>query len=84
MGILNAAWTDEQSCRQGKETEHNWMPREQSVIELRGMLKATLPADVRAALPPCVKSLSDGFIKAVSRLPFMLRRRDRTDLLRRL
>lgn len=45
---------------QGRETEHNWAAREQSIIQVRGMLKG----DVHQRFPDVfLASLKDGFLQ---------------------
>ncbi|KDN53299.1 hypothetical protein K437DRAFT_271807 [Tilletiaria anomala UBC 951] len=48
---------------EGKETEQNWLAREHSIIQFRGLLNHELPEDARKLLPSCIKTHQDGIIK---------------------
>jgi CLIP-associating protein 1/2 len=57
---------------EGKETEHNWSPREQAILRVRGMLKGEVHLRYLDVFLGCLK---DGFmsssLKTVSVLPLV-------------
>lgn len=53
---------------EGKETEHNWMPRDKSVLKVRRLLKGNAPADYHTAFMVGIKSLIDGVLKVANSL----------------
>nr|XP_018264986.1 uncharacterized protein I303_03168 [Kwoniella dejecticola CBS 10117]OBR87144.1 hypothetical protein I303_03168 [Kwoniella dejecticola CBS 10117] len=55
---------------EGKETEHNWLPREKSVIRIRGMLKGGVWAKFSEAF---IQGLKSGILEGVSRTIVSLR-----------
>ncbi|EKG14228.1 Armadillo-like helical [Macrophomina phaseolina MS6] len=52
----------------GRETEHNWLPREKSILKIRRMLKGNAPKDHEAAFVAGVLSLRDGILKVCNSL----------------
>ncbi|KFY27314.1 hypothetical protein V493_03571, partial [Pseudogymnoascus sp. VKM F-4281 (FW-2241)] len=52
----------------GKESEHNWLKREQSCAKLRKLNAGNAPADFHDAWLMGVKGLLDGILKAVNSL----------------
>ncbi|KAK7705428.1 suppressor of tub2 mutation [Botryosphaeria dothidea] len=52
----------------GRETEHNWLPREKSILKIRRMLKGNAPKDHEAAFVAGVLSLRDGMLKVCNSL----------------
>ncbi|KAL1955565.1 hypothetical protein VTO42DRAFT_8444 [Malbranchea cinnamomea] len=53
---------------EGKESEHNWIPREKSVIKLRRITKGNAPHDYQHVFLSHIKTLLDGILKAVNSL----------------
>lgn len=53
---------------EGKESEHNWMPRDKSVLKLRRLLKGNAPQEFQPALVAGFKTLLDGIIKVSTSL----------------
>lgn len=53
---------------EGKETEHNWMPRDKSVLKIRRLLKGNAPTEYHHAFMVGVKSLMDGILKVANTL----------------
>ncbi|KAL6881251.1 ARM repeat-containing protein [Trichoderma novae-zelandiae] len=53
---------------EGKESEHNWMKREQSIVTLRRLVAGNAPADFLDTFIVGLKALLDGIIKAVNSL----------------
>ncbi|UKZ60176.1 uncharacterized protein TrAtP1_001461 [Trichoderma atroviride] len=53
---------------EGKESEQNWMKREQSVVTLRRLVAGNAPADLLDTFAAGLKVLLDGIIKAASSL----------------
>ncbi|PHH71361.1 hypothetical protein CDD82_6553 [Ophiocordyceps australis] len=52
----------------GKETEQNWMKREQSMTALRRLLAGNAPSDLHDALVASLRGMLDGIIKAATSL----------------
>ncbi|PHH71498.1 hypothetical protein CDD80_5233 [Ophiocordyceps camponoti-rufipedis] len=52
----------------GKETEQNWMKREQSMSTLRKLMAGNAPADFADAFLTGLRAMLDGIIKAVNSL----------------
>ncbi|OTA05047.1 hypothetical protein A9Z42_0056680 [Trichoderma parareesei] len=52
----------------GKESEHNWMKREQSIVTLRRLVAGNAPADFQDTFIVGLKALLDGIIKAINSL----------------
>src|SRR5687767_12556220 len=48
------------SCKQGKETEHNWNRREKAILRVRGMIKGDVHLRYMDAFMACLK---DSFIQ---------------------
>ncbi|KAF8312831.1 ARM repeat-containing protein [Clavulina sp. PMI_390] len=57
---------------EGKETEHNWGPREAAIIRIRGMLKGSNPAHARY-LDTFVQGLKSGIMEGSLRTVISLR-----------
>ncbi|KAK1252905.1 hypothetical protein MKX08_004092 [Trichoderma sp. CBMAI-0020] len=53
---------------EGKESEQNWMKREQSIVTLRRLVAGNAPADFLDTFAAGLKVLLDGIIKAASSL----------------
>ncbi|KAL7950135.1 clasp N terminal domain-containing protein [Trichoderma barbatum] len=53
---------------EGKESEHNWMKREQGVVTLRRLVAGNGPADFLDTFTAGLKALLDGILKAVNSL----------------
>ena len=53
---------------EGKETEHNWMPRDKAVLKLRRFLKGNAPTEYHHAFMAGIKSLMDGVLKVANTL----------------
>jgi CLIP-associating protein 1/2 len=53
---------------EGKESEQNWLKREQSCMKLRKLNAGNAPADFRDAWLAGIKGLLDGILKAVNSL----------------
>lgn len=65
---LTDAFRDMQPHFEGKETEHNWMPRDKSTLKVRRLLKGNAPSEYHNAFMAGIKSLMDGFIKVANSL----------------
>ncbi|KOS18032.1 Protein STU1 [Escovopsis weberi] len=52
----------------GKESEHNWLKREQSIITLRRLLVGNAPADYQDTFITGLRALLDGITKAINSL----------------
>lgn len=50
---------------QGKETEHNWAPREKAILRVRGMLKGDVYERFTETFLSNLKPFVDASIKAV-------------------
>ncbi|KAK5998687.1 Protein stu-1 [Cladobotryum mycophilum] len=53
---------------EGKESEHNWLKREQSIITLRRLLVGNSPADFHDTFITGLRSILDGITKAITSL----------------
>ena len=53
---------------EGKETEHNWMPRDKAVLKIRRMLMGNSPTEYHHAFMAGIKSLIDGILKVANTL----------------
>jgi CLIP-associating protein 1/2 len=53
---------------EGKETEHNWMPRDKAVLKIRRLLKGNAPTEYHHAFMAGIKSLIDGILKVANTL----------------
>jgi CLIP-associating protein 1/2 len=53
---------------EGKESEQNWLKREQSCTKIRRLNAGNAPSDYREAFIAGIKSLLDGILKAVNSL----------------
>lgn len=53
---------------EGRETEHNWLPREKSVLKIRRMLKGNAPTEHESVFIAGVLSLRDGILKVANSL----------------
>ncbi|PTB70779.1 ARM repeat-containing protein [Trichoderma citrinoviride] len=53
---------------EGKESEHNWMKREQSIVTLRRLVAGNAPAEFTDTFIVGLKGLLDGIIKAINSL----------------
>lgn len=56
---------------EGKETEHNWTPREKAVVRIRGMLRGDAHKDYHDAF---LAGLKSGVFEGVSRTVSLLLR----------
>jgi CLIP-associating protein 1/2 len=52
----------------GKETEHNWLKREESITKLRKLIAGNVPSDYPDKFIDGCKALLDGIIKAITSL----------------
>ncbi|CAD6911776.1 unnamed protein product [Tilletia controversa] len=50
---------------EGRETEHNWLSREQSVLKIRGMLKTGAHVKYRPVFVEGIKTMNEGILKAL-------------------
>jgi CLIP-associating protein 1/2 len=53
---------------EGKETEHNWMPRDKAVLKIRRLLMGNSPTEYHQAFMAGIKSLIDGILKVANTL----------------
>ena len=53
---------------EGRESEHNWMPRDKSVTKLRRLIAGNAPQDFHAVFVAGTKSLMDGILKVANSL----------------
>ncbi|KAL0264909.1 suppressor of tub2 mutation [Diplodia seriata] len=53
---------------EGRESEHNWLPREKAVLKMRRMLKGNAPTDHESVFIAGVLSLRDGILKVANSL----------------
>ena len=53
---------------EGKETEHNWMPRDKAVLKIRRLLMGNSPTEYHHAFMAGIKSLIDGILKVANTL----------------
>ncbi|KAK0658382.1 Protein STU1 [Lasiodiplodia hormozganensis] len=53
---------------EGRETEHNWLPREKAVLKIRRMLKGNAPTEHESVFVAGVLSLRDGILKVCNSL----------------
>lgn len=53
---------------EGKETEHNWMPRDKAVLKLRRFVTGNAPTEYHHAFMAGIKSLMDGILKVANTL----------------
>jgi len=53
---------------EGRESEHNWMPRDKSVTKLRRITKGNAPSEFHAAFVAGIKSVLDGILKVANTL----------------
>ncbi|KAI9890941.1 MAG: suppressor of tub2 mutation [Vezdaea aestivalis] len=57
-----------QPCFEGKESEHNWLSREKTIIKLGNITRGNAPQDFPTAYIAGVKTLLDGILKTVDSL----------------
>lgn len=65
---LDRTFVAMQPAFEGKESEHNWLNRETSIIKLRGILKAGAAEQFGSTFVNGIKTLADGILKAVASL----------------
>ncbi|PWN49554.1 ARM repeat-containing protein [Violaceomyces palustris] len=66
---LERTFTGFQPYFEGKETEHNWLNREQSIVKMRGLLKAGAHRQCgESTFASGVKTIQDGILKALASL----------------
>lgn len=65
---LDDIFRDMTPCFEGKESEQNWLKREQSCTQLRRLNAGNASTDFHDAFIPHIKSLLDGILKAVNSL----------------
>ncbi|CAK1361016.1 unnamed protein product [Cercospora beticola] len=53
---------------EGKETEHNWVPRDKAVLKLRRILKGNAPNEYHHAFMAGIKSVIEGILKIANSL----------------
>lgn len=57
---------------EGKETEQNWIKREESITKLRGLIRGNIAKDYPDQFVLAIKQLSDGIMKAANSLRTVL------------
>lgn len=62
---LDRTFTSMMPFFEGKETEANWLSREQSVLKIRGLLKTSAHITYRAAFVDGIKHVHEGILKAL-------------------
>lgn len=50
---------------EGRESEHNWLPREKAMIRIRGLLKGQAFSNYPDIFVSNIKSIMEGILKAV-------------------
>ena len=65
---LNDTMRDMLPHFEGKETEHNWMPRDKAVLKIRRLLMGNSPTEYHPAFMAGIKSLIDGILKVANTL----------------
>ncbi|KAM0791243.1 hypothetical protein ACM66B_005722 [Microbotryomycetes sp. NB124-2] len=55
-------------CFEGKETEHNWVARDKSIVRLRGLIKGGATAQLKDAFLADLRMVEEGIIKTSSSL----------------
>lgn len=65
---LEDAFREMQPHFEGRETEHNWIPRDKSVTKLRRLTSGNAPTDFHVAFLIGIKSLIDGINKVANSL----------------
>jgi CLIP-associating protein 1/2 len=55
-------------CFEGKETEQNWVKREESIVTMRRLNAGNAPSDFLDTFVPGLRGLLDGIIKAINSL----------------
>ncbi|KXT04607.1 hypothetical protein AC578_8629 [Pseudocercospora eumusae] len=65
---LDDIFQDMRAHFEGKETEHNWMPRDKSITKLRRILKGNAPNEYHHNFMAGIKSLVEGIIKVSNSL----------------
>ncbi|KAI2628439.1 clasp N terminal-domain-containing protein [Xylaria nigripes] len=65
---LDDIFKDMHGCFEGKETEHNWMKREESITTLRKLIAGNASTDFSELFISGCRSLLDGIIKAINSL----------------
>lgn len=67
-GDLDRTFTAMMPSFEGKETEHNWLAREQSILKLRGMLRTGVQDQLYDGFLAGLKSIHEGILKATASL----------------
>lgn len=65
---LEDMFRDMGACFEGRESEGNWMARDNAVIRIRRLLKGNAPSDFLTVLVGCLKHLLDGILKVFNSL----------------
>lgn len=65
---MNDAFRDMLGFFEGRESEHNWIPRDKSVTKIRRMAQGNGPTDYHVAFLMGVKSMQDGINKVANSL----------------
>ncbi|KAF2213318.1 hypothetical protein CERZMDRAFT_58782 [Cercospora zeae-maydis SCOH1-5] len=65
---LEDIFTDMLPHMEGKETEHNWVPRDKAVLKLRRILKGNAPSEYHHAFMAGIKSVIEGILKIANSL----------------
>lgn len=65
---LDDIFKDMHQWFEGRESEQNWLKREESVIKLRRLIAGNVPSDFPDAFVASCRALLDGIIKAVTSL----------------
>ncbi|KAK0557336.1 suppressor of tub2 mutation [Tilletia horrida] len=62
---LDRTFTSMMPHFEGKETEHNWLSREQSILKIRGLLKTGAHVTYKTAFVDGIKHVHEGILKAL-------------------
>jgi CLIP-associating protein 1/2 len=65
---LEDMFRDMQPAFEGRETEHNWLPRDKSIRKLRRLLQGNAPSDYHTAFVAGVISMRDNILKVANTL----------------
>lgn len=68
QGDLERTFAAMMPCFEGKETEHNWLAREQSILKLRGMLRTGVSDQLYDGFLAGLKNVLEGIFKATASL----------------
>lgn len=65
---LEEAFREMQPHFEGKETEHNWIPRDRSVMKIRRLMTGNAPTEFHVPFVMGIKSVADGISKVANSL----------------